>query len=98
MTSAQCRVLNAAQVAQGAVNSGSIPETLKVATPRHLIGDLHEWSNETAAVPTHVPANAQLGERAQRKQRVEKTPLSSALACGSAAVTVAEVVGRFCRR
>lgn len=68
-------------------------EGLKVATTRHLIGDLHEWDNETAAVPTCCLANTQRRERASMRWRGEKTPLSSALSSASGAVGAAEVVG-----
>ena len=68
-------------------------EGFKVAIPRHLIGDLHEWSNETATVPICCPVNTQPRERAWIGWRGEKTPLSSALARCSGAVPAAEVVG-----
>lgn len=54
---------------------------------------MHEWSNETAAVPICCLANAQPRERAWIGWRGEKTPLSSALARRSGAVPAAEVVG-----
>ena len=70
-------------------------EGFKVAIPRHLIGDLHEWSNETATVPTCRLVNTQPRERAWIGWRGEKTPLSSALARRSGAAVVAESVGSF---
>ena len=68
-------------------------EGFKVAIPRHLIGDLHEWSNETATVPICCLVNTQPRERAWIGWRGEKTPLSSALARFSGAVPTAELVG-----
>jgi len=58
-----------------------------------LIGDLHEWDNETAAVPTCCLANTQQRERALMRWRGEKTPLSSALASSSGTLATAELVG-----
>lgn len=41
--------------------------------PFHLNGELHEWFNEVEAVPSLMPSNPQLGERARPIQRGKKT-------------------------
>jgi len=59
---------------------------------------MHEWSNETATVPNNYLVKPQPRERAWMEVRGEKTPLSSALARPSGAVTAADLVGRSSAR
>lgn len=65
----------------------------KVAFPCRLIGDLHEWSNETATVPVYFLVKVQSRERARKNLRGKKTLSSSALASNSGAISTAELVG-----
>jgi len=43
--------------------------------PRHLISDVHEWSNEIPTVPVYYSAKPQPRERAWVLRRGKKTPL-----------------------
>jgi len=47
--------------------------------PRHLISDVHEWSNEIPTVPVYYSAKPQTSERAWYTQRGKKTTLSLTL-------------------
>jgi len=47
--------------------------------PRHIISDVHEWSNEVPTVPSCIPAKPQPRERAWKNQRGKKTLLSFTL-------------------
>ncbi|KAK9212128.1 hypothetical protein WN943_001509 [Citrus x changshan-huyou] len=64
---------------QARVNGGSNYDSLKVAKPRHLISDAHEWINEIPTVPVYYPAKPQPRERAWQNQRGKKTLLSLTL-------------------
>jgi len=46
---------------------------------RHLISDVHEWSNEIPTVPVYYSAKPQPRERAWYTQRGKKTLLSLTL-------------------
>jgi len=46
---------------------------------RHLIGDVHEWINDAATVPTAYFTKSLPGERAWKRNRGKKTLLSLAL-------------------
>ena len=72
--------------------------------PRHLIGDAHEWINETPTVPIHFLAKLQPSQRSWvnvlmfilssfiRQQRGKKTLLSLTLICYCHLVGMVKIV------